>query len=440
MVETHHRRSVIGGLLMAAYKTIGLATDHDSQLASVRIGAAPANIVISDFDLEENIVAGALVGTVSATNTANDTFIFTLVDDANGLFLIDAVTGNITTTAMLDFEAMASHPVVVRATDSNGLSTDLAFTIFVTDVNEAPVARGDAVAVKEDATTANLWNTLLANDKDPDAGQTLSISAIDTTHTLGSVMFDPATQTLRYVADNNAFDALAPGATMTDRFSYTVTDGNGLTSTATVEVTVTGIADGVTKAAPLFGGTVNGTAGEDILFGLLGDATLNGLGGHDLLIGGIGRDKLNGGEGYDALFGDLGNDILSGGDGNDVLFGGLGNDSLSGGTGSDTFHFGRYEGSDTITDFDTAVDRLILDDGIVLLRTSVQDVNRDGAVDLTLTFSQGTSVTLLGVNNPAAVKYAAPDYFSNHQPGLGGLLDWIGDMSAQRVGEVHAWL
>ncbi|WP_163484962.1 Ig-like domain-containing protein, partial [Escherichia coli] len=67
----------------------------------------------------------------------------------------------------------------------------------------------------------------------------------NTTGTLGHVVFDPAHQTLQYVADADAFDALAPGATATDSFTYTVTDAGGLTSTATVTVTVTGIADGV---------------------------------------------------------------------------------------------------------------------------------------------------------------------------------------------------
>ncbi|UVO50371.1 Ig-like domain-containing protein [Sphingomonas sp. SUN019] len=424
----------------AQFGAAGRATDHDPQLALLRLGAAPTDVVISNASVAENLAAGAVVGTVSATDTANDTLTYALIDDAGGLFAIDAATGVVTTTGMLDFEALAAaYAITARATDSGGLSTDKAFTIFVTDVNEAPVAQGDQVAVNEDATTGNLWGTLLANDSDPDAGQTLAISAVDTTGTLGSLQFDPTTQTLRYVADNDAFDALAPGATATDRFTYTVTDGAGLTSTATVDLTVTGVADGVTKYAPLFGGTVTGTAGEDTLRGLLGNDTLNGLGGHDLLIGGLGRDKLNGGDGNDVLFGDLGDDTLSGGAGKDVLFGGLGNDTLSGGTGADMFHFGRFDGSDTITDFDTALDRIILDDGISLQRTKVQDVNRDGAADLTLTFSQGTSMTLLGVNNAAAVKFAAPDFYSDHQPGLGGLFDTIGDFLGQRLAEVHAW-
>ena len=45
--------------------------------------------------------------------------------------------------------------ILARATDMGGLRTDHGFTISVNDVNEAPVAAADAVAVDEDATTAN---------------------------------------------------------------------------------------------------------------------------------------------------------------------------------------------------------------------------------------------------------------------------------------------
>ncbi|MFL9842786.1 Ig-like domain-containing protein, partial [Sphingomonas sp. ST-64] len=161
-------------------------------------------------------------------------------------------------------------------TDSAGASIQQDFTIAVGDVNEAPVAAADAVAVDEDATSANLWATLLGNDHDVDAGQTLSISAVDTTGTLGHLIFDPTHQTLQYVADADAFDALANGAVAVDTFSYTVTDGNGLTSTATVSVDVTGIADGITRTGSIFADTLNGTAGEDRLSGRLGNDTLNG--------------------------------------------------------------------------------------------------------------------------------------------------------------------
>ena len=428
---------VTGGLVTnAQYDAVHLnaqfggarPTDHDPQVSLLFLGAAPKDLVLSNASVAENLPAGSVVGTVSATDTANDTLHYALVDNAGGLFAIDAATGVITTTAPLNHEAVAEYALIAKATDSGGLATQQSFTVTVTDVNEAPVAADDAVAVNEDATTANLWTALLANDSDPDAGQTLAISAVDSTGTLGSLVFDAASHTLKYVADADAFDALAPGATQVDHFSYTVTDGNGLISTATVDVTVTGVADGITRNGTIFSDTLNGTAGEDKLSGGIGSDTLNGLGGHDWLDGGIGNDKLYGGDGNDVLFGDLGNDTLWGGNGRDVLFGGLGNDTLYGGAGADSFHFGRLEGSGTIGDFDTAEDKIVLDDGVSVTRTRVQDVNRDGIKDLTLTLSWGASVTLLGVSDAAQVKFGAPDYYSDHQPGLGGFLDGIGDI------------
>ena len=427
---------VTGGLVAdARYDAVHLnsqfggerPTDHDPQVALLRLGAAPTDLALSNAMVAENLPAGTVVGTLSATDTANDRVAYALTDSAGGLFAVDAATGVVTTTTALDHEAVASYTITAVATDTGGLQTRGSFAIAVTDVNEAPVARADAVAVDEDATSANLWSVLLGNDSDPDAGQTLAIGSVDTTGTLGSLVFDPASRTLRYVADDDAFDALAPGATQVDRFSYTATDGAGLASTATVEVTVTGIADGIVRTGTIFAETLNGTGGEDRLSGGLGDDTLNGLGGHDVLAGGLGADRLNGGDGNDVLFGDLGADTLSGGAGRDMLFGGLGNDLLSGGAGADSFHFGRAGGGDTIADFDLAEDRIILDDGLQVTRARVQDVNRDGVQDLSLTLSAGTSVTLLGVSDLKAVRFAGPDRYSDHQPGFGGAIDTVGD-------------
>ena len=54
---------------------------------------------------------------------------------------------------------------------------------------------------------------------------------------------------------------------------------------------------------------INGTNGNDSLFGFGGNDTLNGRNGNDKLFGGSGNDVLNGG---------AGNDILKGGSGNDT--------------------------------------------------------------------------------------------------------------------------
>lgn len=382
------------------------ASDHDPSVASFLLplpNAAPTNLVISNATVAENSAAGTVIGTLSATDRASDTLTYALTDNAGGRFVVDAATGVVKATAGFDFEATPTLSIKATATDQGGLSTQQTFTIAVGNVNEAPTGQADMVAVNEDGTTGNLWTQLLGNDTDPDAGSVLSISAVNDSQTLGTLIFDPASQSLRYVADDDSFDDLAPGQTVTDRFTYTVRDAGGLTSTATVEVKVTGIADGITRFGSLFSDSLNGTAGEDTLYGLTGNDTLNGLGGHDELWGGIGNDKLFGNDGNDMLSGGIGNDTMVGGSGNDRLSGDVGNDTLTGGTGRDSFAFSFLAGNDTITDFDTALDVILLDSGVDITRTRVRDFNRDGIDDLEITLEYGGTVTLLGVSDFSAV-------------------------------------
>ena len=87
---------------------------------------------------------------------------------------------------------------------------------------------------------------------------------------------------------------------------------------------------------------LNGTDGDDKIFGFSGRDRLNGNDGDDKLYGGFGKDRLNGGDGDDMLFGGLGNDHLTGG---------AGDDTLKGGFGRDKFDFSQLEGHDTVTDF-----------------------------------------------------------------------------------------
>lgn len=378
------------------------ATDHDPILGRFFIehpNEAPFDLVLDDDEIDENAPAGTLVGTFSADDPDGDVLAYTLVDDAEGRFELNSGTGALTSTAPFDHEAQASYTIVVRATDPEGEFVERTIEIAVADLNEAPTAAADAVAVDEDATTPNLWDHLLGNDSDPDAGASLSIDSVDDTGTLGSLEFDPDSETLRYVADHDSFDALAPGASVVDTFAYTVTDEHGLTSTATVSVTVTGVADGVTLHGGNGKDTLTGTEGEDYLNGGNGVDTLYGLGGHDLLVGGNG------------------NDSLYGGNGNDALAGGHGGDYLEGGSGADLFVFGKGGGEDVITDFEVGVDRLVLQDGIGVKNAFIADVDQDGEDDLVIAFTNGGgAVALLGVTNFGAVGFAGPEALDSYPP------------------------
>lgn len=85
-------------------------------------------------------------------------------------------------------------------------------------------------------------------------------------------------------------------------------------------------------------------------------------------ITGWGNNRANvitGNSSANGLAGLAGNDTLNGGGGNDMLNGGLGNDILTGGTGADRFIFdsGIFDAAtevDTITDFESGVDTIVL--------------------------------------------------------------------------------
>ncbi len=82
--------------------------------------------------------------------------------------------------------------------------------------------------------------------------------------------------------------------------------------------------------------------------------------GGQVLGGGAGNDTILGNGGADILCGDPGDDQVFGQDGNDVLCDGSGRDSLSGGAGVDVFVLSSDGEVDTITDFQTGIDRIDL--------------------------------------------------------------------------------
>jgi VCBS repeat-containing protein len=150
--------------------------------------------------------------------------------------------------------------VAVTATDSGGLSATTNFVLTVTGdgpINVAPLAADDTVDVGEDAVRTTIAAAgLLANDTDPDAGDTLALSGFDTATVQGSTVSRDANGNL--VLDiGDRYQSLGAGQTASDTFSYTVADAAGLTSTAAVNVTVTGVNDAPVVATPIAGQQTN---------------------------------------------------------------------------------------------------------------------------------------------------------------------------------------
>lgn len=121
-------------------------------------------------------------------------------------------------------------------------------TVVIHGVNDAPAAQNDNIQFSEDESPRNITFNLLVNDIDPDNGETsqLVITAVDTTGTQGHV--DLTNGRVHYSPDG-MFNDLDGGETATDSFGYTITDPGGLTSSATMTVTINGIDGYLLEAA-----------------------------------------------------------------------------------------------------------------------------------------------------------------------------------------------
>ncbi|MEM9009949.1 MAG: LamG-like jellyroll fold domain-containing protein [Pseudomonadota bacterium] len=118
---------------------------------------------------------------------------------------------------------------------------------------------------------------------------------------------------------------------------------------------------------------VLGGDGRDVLKGGAGNDFIRGDWHDDTLVGGTGDDTLDGGQHDDLMEGSYGNDQLIGGQGADTLKGGDGMDVLDGGWGADayTFDIHGYPDTDTVENFTSGVDKIVLDSSVFDVSGSV---------------------------------------------------------------------
>lgn len=109
-------------------------------------------------------------------------------------------------------------------------------------VNNPPVAEDDAAATDEDNPVTVAAPGVLDNDSDPDLGDTLAVAAVDTSGAVGLINAWGTDGSFTY-DPNGQFEYLQAGSSVTDSFSYAVSDGNGGNDTATVTITIDGVND-----------------------------------------------------------------------------------------------------------------------------------------------------------------------------------------------------
>ena len=116
--------------------------------------------------------------------------------------------------------------------------------IIMTDQspNFMPLAEDDAAITDEDNPVTVAAPGVLNNDSDLDVGDTLTVTSVDTSATVGALTAWNAEGSFTYDPDGQ-FEYLQAGSSTTDSFTYRVSDGNGGNDTATVTITINGVND-----------------------------------------------------------------------------------------------------------------------------------------------------------------------------------------------------
>jgi Ca2+-binding RTX toxin-like protein len=141
--------------------------------------------------------------------------------------------------------------------------------------------------------------------------------------------------------------------------------------------------------------TIRGGPGNDTLSGSIGNDLITGDEGDDRIYGGFGNDRLSGGVGNDRVEGETGNDRVYGDGGDDTLDGGEGDDLFCfapaatpetdtlierAAQGYDVLTFGALAALDPVTVDLSATTQIGSHQNRVLLVTSGQSANFEGAV------------------------------------------------------------
>lgn len=119
----------------------------------------------------------------------------------------------------------------------------------------------------EDASVSIAAASLLANDTDVDTGDTLSVTAVSALSIRGASVAISGTDIIYNPTGSSILQALDDGETLTDTFTYTISDGKGGSDTATVTLSVAGRNDAPVVAARSTTINENATVSLNLLAG-----------------------------------------------------------------------------------------------------------------------------------------------------------------------------
>ena len=197
--------------------------------ATVTVTVNPVNdapVAVNDSATTEEDTPVLINVLANDTDVDGDTLsVLSVGTPENGTAEIDGA-GQVRYTPAQDFNGNDSFTYVV--TDDQGGEATATVSVRVTPVNDAPVAVDDVFAILED--TVGRFD-VLANDTDVD-GDALRVTAVG-----------EAANGTTSIASNQVVYTPNPDFFGEDSFTYTASDPGGLTSEATVRVTVEPVND-----------------------------------------------------------------------------------------------------------------------------------------------------------------------------------------------------
>ncbi|HEX3148672.1 MAG TPA: Ig-like domain-containing protein [Gemmataceae bacterium] len=219
------------------YKANDGAADSNVATVSLNVTAVndpPTLAAINDLTIAEDAGAQTVNLAGITAGPANESQTLSVTATSSNINIIpnpsvDYTSPNTTGTLSFTPVANANGTATITVTVSDGsLTTVRQFTVTVTPVNDPPTALDDSATTNEDTAVAV---AVLGNDSDIDNDPLTVTSVTQGAH--GSVTFTASGVTYTPATNYNGFDS----------FTYTISDGNGGSTTATVAITVNAVND-----------------------------------------------------------------------------------------------------------------------------------------------------------------------------------------------------
>ncbi len=194
-----------------------------------------------EFELTEDVSGPLVVGTVSATDPFGGEVAYSLAAGDEGLFEVDARTGEVRYVGTgEDAEARSEFVMIVRATADDGERTgDATVTVRLVNVNDAPVFTAEryAFAMAENVAGPLVLGAVEAVDLDEGDTLTYRLAAGDADR----FEVDGATGEVRYVGGGEDYEGAGPKSW---ELEVTATDLAGSSARALVAVALTNVNEG----------------------------------------------------------------------------------------------------------------------------------------------------------------------------------------------------